>query len=226
VRTDLFIARAAICIVLLSLLDGCAPVNPVFPWPPPRPSALYVLPNNLLVPSTTQPSTIGQVSQRLTNALDAAGYAEIGYYALPSGFVMATQLEQYQDDGSPGIPRWSSAAPVIHFSIKQYVRDLFEAQPGHYRVVVFIVTNQPFVPSRNDVSPAVIRGFVGDGLVWLPPEIDGKTFTPAHHCVAFIYEFKQEADGTCDFVAPSELTAIAHLDKAGITHGLLAGEQP
>ncbi len=64
---------------------------PEFPWPP-ESSATVVLPSAFLAKAVRR--HLENVDQILASALAACGYYDRSYYAVPSGFALATRLEQ------------------------------------------------------------------------------------------------------------------------------------
>jgi hypothetical protein len=196
---------------------------PQFPWPPPEPSAFARIPRKLLVKAEGQ-TKVGDVADRLDSAFEQAGYGEKTWYAVPGGFALASRLEQYNPDGtSKDEPeRWSAeiGAPAI-FSLKDVIRVLFTPREGHYRIIVFIVTNQPFSASHETVSADVAREWVRKGAFKLPKAIREAEYTPEHYCEALIYEFEQDTrDNPAVFIAPSELQGKTHLRQAKILSAL------
>ena len=73
---------------------------PEFPWPPPPPSATAEIRCEQLR-LKTRLTSFGDVDRRLSEALDANGYCERRYYAVPDGFALVTRIEQINDDGTP-----------------------------------------------------------------------------------------------------------------------------
>jgi hypothetical protein len=198
---------------------------PFFPWPPPKPSAFVKIPRNLLVLGKWEGQTkVGDAAARLEIAFDKAGYGEKTWYAVPGGFALASRLEQFNPDGtSKNEPdRWSAhiKAPKI-FGLKDVIRALFTAQEGRYRVIVFIVTNQPFSAADKTVSAEEAREWVQEGAFNLPQTIKEVDYTPEYYCEALIYEFDQLArDNPAVLKVPSELQGETHLRKAKIWSAL------
>src|SRR5262249_12310591 len=115
-----------------------SPPSPVairdFPWPPPKASSWTRLPPDLLHLPQSRESLL-DVSRRLEAAFRKAGYVEWSYYAVPKGFAIVTQLEQYATDGTPlkEPDRWSVTVPAPQvFSLATYLKALFSASPGHF----------------------------------------------------------------------------------------------
>jgi hypothetical protein len=238
----IMIWKAALFLVLIGTMAGCLPYGgkpeappppkvktlteiPQFPWPPPTPSAFARIPRSLLVKEKSQ-TTVGNVADRLENAFNQAGYGEKTWYSVPGpgGFALASRLEQFNPDGtSMDEPdRWSAQikAPEI-FGLKDVVRALFTPQKGRYRVIVFIVTNQPFSASDEAVTPKQAMKWYQGGAFNLPDAIRKVDYTPRHFCEALIYEFDQlSRDNQAVFKAPSELQGETQLRKAKIWSAL------
>lgn len=193
---------------------------PSFPWPPPAASASEAIPNDQLVAASTLHS-LGDVNARLVKALDRNGYAEKKYYAVPDGFALATRLEQIDADGrpKPEPDRWSADSPEFR-SLGEYLRALFSANPGYYRVIVFIVTDVPFTEASRRVSETEAAGWLEGGLNQLPPEIAGLLYHSGVVSTALIYEFHKDQGKDPQLNEPSHLGAREHLVHSGIWSAL------
>ncbi len=191
---------------------------PEFPWPPALASASTKIPSVFLV-NEDAAATLAQVSGRLENALDNAGYIERSYYAVPKGFALVTRLEQVNPDGtSKPIPdRWAvqMTSPKV-FSLASYLQALFTAQEGHFRIIAFIVTSAPFAQNPNVVVEREdAMEWLSTGAQTLPASIGGLPYSERHHCVALIYEFEQPTrNHDASFKMLSALSGIEHLKKA------------
>lgn len=192
-------------------------VVPEFPWPPPKWSASNTIPRELLVGNAAHP-ILGTVAQAIESAFAQAGYGERSYYSVPGGFAMASQIEQINQDGSPkeSVDRWSLEVPPLRkFSLGSYLNALFTAQPGYYRVIVFVVTSQAFPQRDVKVTSEQSKGWLSGGLNKLPEKIGNQEYSSAHSCTALIYEFKQTGKHA-ELVDPSQIPGKTHLDKAGL----------
>jgi hypothetical protein len=196
---------------------------PLFPWPPPKPSAFAKIRPELLRKEGSQ-IKVGDVADHLENAFNQAGYGETTWYAVPGGFALASRLEQFNPDGTPKEEpeRWSAnIKPPAIFGLKDVMRTLFTAQQGRYRIIVFIVTNQAFSAADKTISAEEAGEWVRKGAFNLPEAIREVNYTPEHFCEALIYEFDQPSrDNPADFKAPSELQGETHLRKAKIWSAL------
>jgi hypothetical protein len=187
---------------------------PEFPWPPPAASASYVLPDNLFQPR----HTMGEEVAFILYALERNGYVERSFFRSGAGGVaLVTRLERIDEDGTsfPEQQRWSSGAPRFRSTADLFMilRGLFFVDPGHYRIIVFILQDAPFSQSSEAVSAAEAAGWLRSGTDVLPPEVAARPFA-GNHCTVLIYEFA--SDGTTVRSVESRLTGKRHLEKAGV----------
>lgn len=193
--------------------------TPRFPWPPPRPSTRALLPGEALG-DNRRPRRLGEAADRLLRALRAAGYGEHSFYGIPGGFALATRLEQIESDGTPRPEpeRWSAAPPVRRvFSLTDFLKALFLAPEGHYRVIVFAVTDQPASPDDTEPTAAEARAWLGSGLLRLPEEIERRPYTRAHDTIALIYQFRQVGHEGRQTLSSDEVSpARTQLQRSGL----------
>jgi hypothetical protein len=195
---------------------------PSFPWPPPQWSASCDLPRHVFdVPG--RETRCGDVADRLEGALHGCGYVQLAYYSAPGGFAVASEFEQINDDGTPkgGDDRWSHGIARASGSFGNYLRSLFTAVTGHYRVVVFVVIDESIPRNGPAVSEADADAWMHNGLDRLPEAPRQRALTPAHRIVALIYEFRRpDSDKPAIETNPSNLTAEVHLQRARLWHEL------
>lgn len=208
-------------------------VLPNFPWPPPRASVIYEVPLHLSKQFTTyvendankrslsalKPS-LRHVDTALKNALNHAGQNELTYYAVPGGFALVSRLEQIEEDGTPmkSPERWKTKVDSLSvFSLDDYLKALFTAPPGYYRLIVFVVTPFSFSQSERRVSKDVAESWLGSGSNSLPDDLNAKLFGNDFNCTALIYEFeKRDIDKDFKSTIPGRLSATEHIKKSGI----------
>jgi hypothetical protein len=82
---------------------------PHFPWPPPKASAMVVIPGDFLRKTPGKVCYLGDVERKIHAALESSGCFEKSYYGVPDGFAMVARLEQINRDGTPKeVPdRWA-----------------------------------------------------------------------------------------------------------------------
>lgn len=198
-------------------LGGARPrawLPPQFPWPPPGASASYVLPDKLF----ESYGTVGDVSAAILEALEENGYVERSFFRTPPGGVaLITRLERINDDGSPSAEaeRWPAAAQPHESarSLLDFLQGLFFVDPGHYRVIVFVLQDLPFSQSAETITAQQAHAWLTSGANVLPREIANLPFAGAHVTV-LIYEFA--SDGKKVQVVTSQLTGKQHLERAGL----------
>lgn len=192
---------------------------PLFPWPPPPASAAYVLTAQVRGALGDDAATLGDVDRVLQAALDANGYVTRSYFAVPDGFALVTQLEQIFDDGRPKPPpdRWATqVGPLRSFSLGAYIRALFRAREGRYRILVFVVTARPFAQTGEPVDRTEATAWLQTGLNLLPSSIAARPHTTDFATTALVYEFEQPAAADPRQVDPSPLDGRMHLAGAGL----------
>lgn len=195
---------------------------PTFPWPPPAASASYVLPDHLL----KNYSTLGDVSGAIISALEHNGYVERSFFQTEAGGVaLVTRLERINDDGTPvgESERWPTSKQDFASGIDLvlFLQGLFFVDPGHYRVIVFILQDLPFSQSAATITAAEARAWLRSGANVLPPALAERPFSGGH-CTVLIYEFA--SDGTTVHLVESHLTGKQHLETTGLLAGLESAE--
>ncbi len=200
------------------------PSLPEFPWPPPRASAETVIPSEFLRKPGQLVLHLGDVDHILVSGLDANGYYDRSYYAVPDGFALVTRLEQINPDGTPKtLPsRWNlEVEPLRRFSLSKYFQALFTASPGDYRIIVFIITSHPFAQTDAKVSEKQALNWLEAGFERLPPEVEEVEYTREYGCTALVYEFRLASrDVPPTLELPSRLPGRTHLERANIWSAL------
>jgi len=197
---------------------------PQFPWPPPQASSRRDVPIDWLVTDRAT-ATLGDLDRRLRAALSVAGYSGPSYFGVPGGYAVVTLLEQIEADGRPKTdpPRWSTASPRgASFSLGDYLRALLTAQPGYFRVVVFVVTPAAFATTGEAIDSATALAWMQIGLNRLPDSIAALPVAgAAYACTALVYEFERaSASDEPKFQAPGRLGIDAHLAGSGLLEEL------
>ena len=188
-------------------------VLPEFPWPP-RASAFTKIPTPYLI-SHNRTSRLGDAAARLEDALKQGGYGQTGYYAVPGGFALVTRLEQFKPNGAPADEpyRWSQQVENPKIFSVDYLLTLLKGKVGHYRVIVFVVTNDFFSQeSGKRVEVGQAANLAIEGANVLPESVGNLPFTDDYSCTALIYEFEKTApDQPTQFKNNGTLLAETHL---------------
>ena len=199
------------------------PALPAFPWPPPRYSAFTAIARDWVVPGDAP--VLGQVAARLELAFETAGFGESSYYRVPGGFALASRIEHIRADASAfaAPERWTVDTPKVREGFIDYIRALFNAPPGRYRVIVFVVTDEDFAAAERAPSSAEAREWVTGGGLRLPQSIAEQPYGPRYYTTALIYEFERRADEPqASVLTPSSMQGRAHLVEAGLWQALAA----
>jgi hypothetical protein len=162
----------------------------------------------------------------LEHAFDAAGYAEWSFYWIPGGFALVSRIERIGADASPlsGPARWSVSMQKSRVAtLDQYIKALFNAPPGHYRVIVFVVTDKSFSATRQEPTSQEATDWLTAGAMKLPAQIGHQPYTSDHYASALIYEFERSPDAQQAMAKrPSDSLGRTHLEKAGLWSALEA----
>lgn len=194
--------------------------KPHFPWPPPRASAFTVIDNKPLLCRNPQQCHFRDVDKRLVWALKRMGYYAHAYYEIPNGFALVTRIEQINTDGTSKNPpaRWEIKLPPHRgFNLDKLITAVFAAKKGYFRVIVFIITSNPFSQSDVDVHRDEAIEWFSGGYNTLPDAIRLKKYTPQHSTTVLIYEFEKVRDAIQAIqVKPGRFHGYDHLILSGI----------
>jgi len=194
---------------------------PEFPLPPPAPSASEDLTDYF----RSYASKLKDVNKALISALKKNGYTRRSYFHVPNGFALVTQLEKIDHDAFsiPEPNRWSTSGDDVSilFSIQDYIFSLFNAKPGYYRCIVFVITTDLYSFSDSTLSWEEKDKWLNDGVIKLPRTVGKKKFTEDYTVMALIYEFKKlENEEDAEMIIPSSNSGMRHLDHSGIIKSL------
>lgn len=197
--------------------------TPVFPWPPPKWTLKYPIPDVLVLGSPDKRASMGEALDRIKHAMGQAGIDQWSVYPINAagedhGFVVVSRPENIGDDGRWKSPRFCiEDCRLEEFPLGTILRALFSANAGRYRVIALVVTDLPIQPGSAPPTPAEMERIVTQGPSKLPPQLAATTVRPTVVCEALIYEFYRPNPGAAPHpVDPSSLTAIQHLTGAGL----------
>src|SRR3546814_3531306 len=111
-----------------------------------------------------------------------------------------------------------TALPSCEFcTFCDYFSALFSAPEGHYRVIVFVVSDKPFATSRGAASREQAAAWLQGGLNLLPAAIAKLPVSANHACTALIYQLhKQGSQGEAVRVLDCATEASVHLRRTRI----------
>lgn len=205
--------------------DSAATSLPIF-WPPPDASTHQKIPRELLVPNNTQAQTWARVAARLEKALADNGYSSPGYYAVPEGFALISQLERINRDATPSPPnvRWKikvDPASIKSFNLEAYLKALLGKDEGLFRVIAFVFTPVPIITSGKKIDIEEAKLWVGKGGSKLPKVLSKQIYDEDMEATALIYEFEiPSRREPARLNKPSENNGQQHLKAANILKAL------
>ncbi|TCV90619.1 FecR family protein [Sulfurirhabdus autotrophica] len=202
-----------------------APALPIF-WPPPDASTHQKIPRALLVPDNTHAQTWANVAARMEKALAKNGYSSPGYYSVPEGFALISQLERINPDATPTPPneRWKikvDPASIVPFNLGAYLKALLGKDAGYFRVIAFVFTPVSIVTSGAEANIEEAKLWVGQGGTKLPRILSKQLYGEDMVATALIYEFEIPSHGEAARLnKPSEHNGQQHLKAAKILQAL------
>ena len=103
------------------------------------------------------------------------------------------------------------------FDIYAYVKALFTAQTGYFRVIAFVITTSPFAAGATTADAATLQRWTATGNNALPPGVRALKYSDDYFVTALIYEFSK-VRGARDVQSdvPSEVSAEDHLTASRI----------
>ncbi|MDB5116442.1 MAG: hypothetical protein JWQ79_1934 [Mucilaginibacter sp.] len=196
-----------------------------FPNPPPQPSSRYTFNSQLF----NQCKTYQDINEWIIKALSKAGYDnKINYFLFDNGFAIATDIEQINNDATtkPQNQRWFANRVNIlsnDFTLKEYFKVLFTAQPGYYRSFVFIISPSIFSFSSNDYTKDLFAKYLSQGAIGLPNRLGNIKLPQDLKVTALIYEFKKPENSNEANLILDGISGYEHLKRSSIisntTHG-------
>ena len=199
---------------------------PEFAWPPPTPSESMNLPRKKLLAGLGASPSLMAVSNRLVEALESRGYAEYTFYHVPRGFAVVVRLEKFEDDGSPDPSASRFLAPDAEkpFSFADFVKSIFVAPKGYYRMIVFVVTDS-MIATQGAPDPGAAEDWLRDGANRLPRTYARMKFGADYEATVLVYEFKKTGSRGIDSLIPGRFDALTHLEKTGLLAALIGEER-
>ena len=201
---------------------------PSFPDTVPLPSRIYTINDSLW----SKVRTLGDVKKSLDQALRNTGYEERTYFKINSkegkdfaGFAIAAQMEQIDADAYSLQPpdRWNvTFNNKESFSLESMMKVLFGSNPGYYRVLVFHISNEPFVKeTKSTLKLPQARMLAAKGANTLDATIAKEDFTFDYKCNLLIYEFEIPESGAAPFLRiPSHHSGKIHITRSGLKEAI------
>jgi Conserved hypothetical ATP binding protein len=194
---------------------------PGFPWPDaPQPTtSAQIARTYLAAPGEREPATLGEVQNRLNRMAQQAGYR------IPSilgagcnGFAMVLDLERLRDDGRrvSGTDGFAGPGQRKFFSVWDILADLIKAEPGFFRIIVVVVSDEARAKSAARASADELRALSESGKAALPHALGAKAFDEGYVIDALVYEFEKFPKSEVAELRKPEgrLAATAHLAQA------------
>ncbi len=195
-----------------------------FPFPPPPCCSPFKINNEVFFNN----KTLGQVSNTLCAALSSKGYYYHRFMAVPNGFALITQMEQYLDDYScrQDDHRWSSVPICDSFKgFFDYFLRLIQSEKANFRTFVFIVTKNAYSISGGNITKDEAIEWSKKGINKLPESIAKTPFTPDYSIESLVYEFEVPKSNRLPKQHCPNIDTFKHLKYSGIWDAILKSKK-
>ena len=200
--------------------DSAGGLRP-YPWPPEQPSWRV----RIRIDAAAEPGaamSMVDVEELIARALEDAMYSDWALYSAPGGFVMVNRIEAITEDGAPieQTERFTLPDANAEFSFASYVRSLFDAPPGFYRFIAFVVSDQDYEWSGETLQEGEAQRRLSGGRNRLPAEYADIEFTDRHRIEALIYEFRIGDGNAIEPIVPGRIDGRTHLRNTGLSESI------
>ena len=198
-------------------------LNAKFPFPPPDCNSEFRIPGYVF----SECKNLGDVADKITKALEAKHYPH-RFLSVPNGFVIVTQMEQYNIDGTlieDSETRWVHYPKQEEFSWSlDYFSTLVFPKKGFLRVFAFVITSESYA-FEGRAGKKEVESWHQKGVNKLPIQIANIPYSDKYHDVNLLtYEFEvpesdhkaQQRCPCCKFQAYEHLkysTLVDHIFK-------------
>ena len=172
--------------------------TPLLPWPPPRASAIGDFTSNFKTSAK-----LGEYNAQLRSLLIQRGYVNLHYFAVPNGFGITTDVERLNESGAPSKNRWTKNAPPPE-NFLDYLSKLMRGDTGHYRVLVFIISNKEPFPANDTVNQKDLARWKENGKPALSSMTTNHAAEMGTKVWLLVYEFVNSNSKSGELVAVND----------------------
>jgi hypothetical protein len=193
---------------------ACANALPPFvPWPPPRPTDRHVFDG-----LAQQFTSVSEFDRFLRSKLKEAGYNNFSYFSAPDGFLLATRIEQLDENRAPLAEnrRWISDTVAQPLAPKEYWLTLLRGRRGYYRVMVFVLTTDTTAPRPEGATSDDAKRWVNTGCTAIPRDVGRVPITSDHIFYVLTYEFSAEKGRNVEQLSVGLVPIADQLRLAGL----------
>lgn len=187
---------------------------PFFPWPPPAPSL-----SGDVTPNFRIAENFANIDRQISERLHRKGYDSLHYFGGDGGFVVITDLERVEDDGTPpNKDRWLIGKSGRARSFSEYLNHLIRGEKGRFRMFAFIVGSRepraaPFAATEQDTQRWKTMGEIA-----LSAATGARPAVPTTRVWLYVYEFENSLDKNSKIVplADNAVPLAAHKQSLGL----------
>jgi hypothetical protein len=161
--------------------------------------------------------TLGNVFDRLSRVLDRATFSQRAVHEVPGGFVLVTQVDQFNTQNGRSISGQSRMPPPTTSWDRLWAAldNVLVARQGYFRIIVFAVAVPDFRPSGPDPNANEAAGWL-QGAMALRGGLQQRPYGDQRLSV-LIYEFRKTGRRVELLKAGSGVLPVQrHLSGAGI----------
>ena len=168
----------------------------------------------------------------LDRLMVSAGYSQRAYFQLRDqgqivGFALVTRMERIHEDGRPfpAEQRFIPAGAPDQFDVLSFLKSLFVAPVGYYRVIALTVSRRVVEVGGSPLTEAGAERLLRHGGSRLAGCVARYPLTDDYNVDALVYEFRhapeetEAPDKAVMQLTPGKLDPGLHLRKAGILAG-------
>ncbi len=164
---------------------------------------------------------VDELEPILDHILAAQGYHKNRYFPIKNGFGLMTSIEQIYNDGTskPVPERWNHNVKFSNNG-NGFWGSFSKSRNGRFRMFVFIITDEMYQESEQELGFEEAKEWLMNGLNGLPASSYEKPITSRHYCDVLVYEFEKSDSCPEGCNNPSGYTAKDHLIKAKLWQSL------
>ncbi|WP_144389824.1 hypothetical protein [Phaeobacter sp. 22II1-1F12B] len=202
---------------------GAVPDENFFPIPAPRPSSSIPLSIVEISEEYGATTTLFELEETIRGALQSAGYFDVGTLSTPEGGIaIITPVEQITSSGTPveGAQRWVAdinRSNCGSFSLSCFLKALFLAPEGLYRVLVIVATDEPLRIATNvEFDQETMETLMGARRLDLNPDLSEISISKEHDVYLLVYEFSSTSPNEMLPEVPGRIGIIEHLNSINL----------
>ncbi|GAG00200.1 unnamed protein product, partial [marine sediment metagenome] len=88
--------------------------------------------------------------------------------------------------------------------------------PGHYRVLLFVVTSRPLSQDDTPLSHQELKDWLHERMLTLPTNVGNRKWSPEHRCTVLVYELERSQPWKEATLVRSRVPAREQLERTNL----------